>query len=135
MTPADIKDLTAKYQINDVIQWHGFGVCSALLPVAAPWLQKAKHDGTCGVIFKIRSCAGARDISGYSYSPWQQEAMFLKGTQFRVTAQLSVTPANLGLVIPQSVLFANRLETGFVRPTKINHDTTPTLVVIELEEI
>ena len=72
------------YKEGSVIQWPRFASSSTLWRVALENCPSFTSKARKGVVFVVKSKSG-RSISAYSQFPFDNEVVFLPGTQFQVT--------------------------------------------------
>ena len=115
-----------------------FQTVSPDVMVAAAWCYGGtvlRGRPACGVVYKILPHKRARDISRFTLTTWQREATFLMGTEFRVVRHLDLQSLQIE---DTSVIAGGAIDTSFCRSVelkKVNHNTVPPVVVIELEEV
>jgi len=128
-----MRELIQNYDIGRTFAWTEFGTCTPLLECAAPWVH---DEGAVGIVFLIRGAQNAKDISHFTTHPWQREAMYPAGTEFRVAklmsleGALSIVCAARGSTVPDL-----SVDVSFVEPPRLVRAPDAGVVVIELEEM
>ena len=146
ITRKDIVDTLSRMHIGAILCMVPFQSCTPDIDVAVSWTRRKVNENekpTCGIIYKyiVKSCA--RDISEYTVTEWQKEAVTLPRTKFRVTAHLHVSTLFLNnqstTALSSDMEILPNIETDYITPMHIEQphreNNVPDVVVIVMEEM